>query len=129
MRVSLNTIKQYTAVDLPVDELVTKINSQLGGVEQVVDIGKRYEGATIALVTKCEKHSGADKLSVCEIDAGQGKPIQVVCGAPNVSEGMLVVWLPPGTIVPATADDKEPFVLAEKELRGVMSHGMLASPK
>lgn len=129
MRVSLNTIKQFTEVDGSVDELVKKINAQLGGVEAVIDLGKRYEKATIAKVVKCEKHPNADKLSVCEIDAGTGENIQVVCGAPNVREGIFVVWLPPNSTVPSTFDDKEPFILEPKELRGVISNGMLASAK
>ncbi len=129
MKVSLNTVKQFTSVDLPVDELVAKINQQLGGVEDVVDLNARYDGAVIAQVVKCEKHANADKLSVCEIDAGTGENVQVVCGAPNVREGLSVVWLKPGATVPATAGDKEPFVLEARELRGVVSNGMLASAK
>lgn len=129
MRVGLNTVKQYTNVDVSVDELVAKINGQLGGVEEVIDLGKRYKDAVIVRVVKCEKHPNADKLSICEIDAGTGKNVQVVCGAPNVREGLFVVWLPPSSIVPSTFDDKEPFVLEPKELRGVMSNGMLASAK
>lgn len=129
MKVSLNTIKQYTRVDISVDELVEKINRQLGGVEEVTDLGTRYEGAVIARVVKCDKHPNADKLSVCEIDAGTGENVQVVCGAPNVREGLLVVWLPPGSTVPSSFADKEPFVLEARELRGVVSNGMLASAK
>ncbi|MDB5165863.1 MAG: Phenylalanine-tRNA ligase beta subunit [Candidatus Saccharibacteria bacterium] len=129
MKVSLNTVKQYTDVDISVDELVTKINAQLGGVEAVIDLGARYEKATIAKIVKCEKHPNADKLSVCEIDAGTGENIQVVCGAPNVREGLFVVWLPPGSTVPASFADKAPFVLEARELRGVVSNGMLASAK
>ena len=129
MKVSLNTIKQFTKVDLPVDELVQKINQQLGGVEGITNLGERYEGAVIAKVIKCEKHPNADKLSLCEIDAGTGENVQVVCGAPNVREGLWVVWLKPGATVPSTFEDKQPFVLEARELRGLMSNGMLASAK
>lgn len=129
MKVSLNTIKQYADIDLSVDELVAKINTQLGSVEEVINLGERYEKAVIAKVVKCEKHSNADKLSVCEIDAGTGENVQVVCGAPNVREGIFVVWLPPGSTVPSSFDDKEPFTLEARELRGVVSNGMLASAK
>ncbi|MEP6710757.1 MAG: hypothetical protein ABJA64_03480, partial [Candidatus Saccharibacteria bacterium] len=129
MKVSLNSIKQYTDVDLSVDELVKKINEQLGGVEEVIDLGERYKDAMIVKVVKCDKHPNADKLSVCEIDAGTGQNVQVVCGAPNVREGIFVVWLPPGSTVPASFDEKELFVLEPKELRGVVSNGMLASAK
>ncbi len=129
MKVSLNTIKQFTGIGLSVDELVAKINQQLGGVEEVIDLSERYKDATIVKVVKCEKHPNADKLSVCEIDAGTGENIQVVCGAPNVRAGIFVVWLPPKSIVPSTFSDKEPFVLEPKELRGIVSNGMLASAK
>lgn len=137
MKVSLNTVKQYTSVDLPVDELITKINAQLGGVEDVIDLEARYKDARIVRVVGCEKHPNADKLSVCKIDDGGAADVprdedglvQVVCGAPNVHADMFVVWLPPASVVPATADDAEPFILGARELRGVVSQGMLASPK
>lgn len=129
MKISVNTVKQYTSVNLTVDELVEKINRQLGGVENILDLGARYEGAVITKVVTCVKHPNADKLSVCEIDAGKKTPLQVVCGAPNVRAGMYVVWLPPGSTVPASFLDEEPFVLGARELRGVVSNGMLASSK
>lgn len=138
MKVSLNTIEQYTPVEKFVDELVQKINRQLGGVEDVVDLGMRYKGAVIVRVVECVQHPNADRLHVCKIDdAGVIKDIerdkdglvQVVCGAPNVHADMLVVWLPPGSTVPASFEEKEPFVLDARELRGVVSNGMLASAK
>lgn len=135
MKISLNWVKEYADVDLSVDELVTKIGAQLGAVEEVIDLGKRYQGIVIAKVVSCEKHPNADKLHVCKIDDG-GKTknverdkhgyVQVVCGAPNVREGLLVAWLPPKTTVPSSFD-KDPFVLEARDLRGVVSNGMLAS--
>lgn len=129
MKVSLNTVKQYTEVNVGVDELVHTVNQQLGHVEEVIDMASRYKGATIARVEACEKHPNADKLSVCDIEVGTGELVRVVCGAPNVRAGLWVVWLRPGTVVPATAGDKEPFVLEARELRGVVSNGMIASGK
>ena len=135
MKVSLNWLKQFTDIDLSVDEVVQKIGAQLGGVEEVIDIGKKYQGIIVAKVVSCEKHPNADKLSVCWIDDGntadnverneQGL-VQVVCGAPNVRTGLTVAWLPPGSTVPSTTD-KDPFVLSARELRGIVSNGMLAS--
>lgn len=138
MKVSLNTVKQFTTVELSVDELVAKINTQLGGVESIVDLSVRYEGAAIVRIVTCEKHKNADKLSVCTVDDGgvietierdANGHVQVVCGAPNVRAGMYAVWLPPASTVPASFDEKELFVLDARELRGVMSQGMLASPQ
>lgn len=137
MKVSLNWVKQYTDADLPIGELVQKIGRQLGAVEEVIDLSKKYQGIVIAKVVTCEKHPNADKLQVCLIDDG-GKTkevdrskdglVQVVCGAPNVQAGQVVVWLPPGRTVPSTYDT-DPFVLEARELRGVVSNGMLASPQ
>ena len=138
MKVSLNTIKQYTDVTVSVEDLVAKINAQLGGVEEVTDMGKRYEGAVIVRVVKCADHPNADRLHVCEIDDGgvvegverdENNLVQVVCGAPNVHADMFVVWLPPTSTVPASYDEKELFTLEARELRGVVSNGMLASAK
>ncbi len=137
MKVSVNWINEYTKVELPIMELVEKIGAQLGAVEEVTDIGSRYKGIFVAKVVSCVKHDNADKLHVCLIDDG-GKAkgvernkdglIQVVCGAPNVREGLKVVWLPPGTVVPSTID-KDPFTLEARDLRGVVSNGMLASAR
>lgn len=130
MKVSLNTIKQYIDFELPpVDELVERINQQLGGVEEIIDLASKYKDAKIVRVVECAKHENADKLSVCKVDAGTGELVQVVCGAPNVRADMWAVWLPPESTVPSTFEDEEPFVLGARELRGVMSNGMLASAR
>lgn len=145
MKISLNTVRNivthYKASEdvtkIGVGKLVDKIGAQLGAVEEVVDVGAKYQGIIIAKVIECEKHPNADKLSVCMIDDG-GKAkdakrdknglVQVVCGASNVRVGLTVAWLPPGSTVPET-HDKDPFVLGARELRGVVSNGMLASPQ
>ncbi len=136
MKVSLNTIKQYTSVDISVDELVQKLNQQLGGVEEVIDLRKKYEDAVIVRVLSAVKHDNADKLSVCVVDDGGvvqdverdgDGHVQVVCGAPNVHGDMFAVWLPPRATVPASFNDEEPFVLDAREIRGVRSNGMLAA--
>lgn len=130
MRVSLNTIKRYIDFELPpTDELVKRINAQLGGVEEVIDLGVKYKDTKIVKVVECEKHPNADKLSSCRIDAGTGELIQVVCGAPNVHGGMWAVWLPPDSIVPSTYGTDDELKLGARELRGIVSKGMLASAR
>lgn len=128
MKVSLNLVKQFTDIDLPIDKLVEKIGAQLGAVEHVESLSERYQGILIAKVVDCVKHPSADKLSVCMIDVGKPKNVQVVCGAPNVRAGQLVVWIPPGVTVPSTVG-KDPLVLEVREIRGKLSNGMLASAK
>ena len=137
MKVSLNLIKQLINFELPpVDELVARVNQQLGGVEEVIDLKAKYGGARIIRVVECAKHPDADRLSVTKIDdsgAVADLPrddnglVQVVCGAPNVHADMWAIWLPPKSTVPASFDDDEPFVLDARPLRGVLSQGMLAA--
>ena len=137
MKVSLNIIKQLINFELPpVDELVSRVNQQLGGVEEVIDLNAKYGGARIVRVVECAKHPDADRLSVTKIDDGgvvadvprdESGLVQVVCGAPNVHADMWAIWLPPKSTVPASFDDDEPFVLDARPLRGVLSQGMLAA--
>jgi len=128
MKVSLNTVKRYIDFELPpVDELVARINERLGGVEEVIDLAAKYKDAKIVKVVECEKHPNADRLNVCKVDVGAGDLVQVVCGAPNVQANMWAVWLPPQSVVPSTFGTDDPFTLGARELRGVMSHGMLAA--
>lgn len=139
MKFSLNSVKEFLDFDLPpVNELVEKISTQLGAVEEVVDIGKKYQGIVIAKVVSCQPHPNADKLSLCliydggvvkDVERNENGLVQVVCGAPNVREGMMVAWLPPGRTVPSSFETTEPFVLEAREIRGQKSNGMLASPK
>ena len=137
MKVSLNIVRSLINFELPsVDELVLRVNQQMGGVEEVIDLGAKYSGARIVRVVECGKHPDADRLSVTKIDDGGAVPdvphddngyVQVVCGAPNVHADMWAIWLPPGSTVPASFDDTEPFVLGARPLRGVLSQGMLAA--
>lgn len=137
MKVSLNIVKSLVNFELPpVDELVARVNVQLGSVEKVIDLGAQYKDARIVHVVQCEPHPNADRLHVCLIDDGGAVAnvprddkgyVQVVCGAPNVHADMWTVWLPPNSTVPASFDDAEPFVLNARKLRGVLSQGMLAA--
>lgn len=145
MKISLNTLrflnKHYQTAADPApngtDELVEKIGAQLGAVEEVIDFGGRFEGARIVRIVSCDDHPKADRLHVCKIDDSGANTeverdadgfVQVVCGAPNVRAGMLAVWLAPGVTVPESRGS-DPFVLGARELRGVLSNGMMASPR
>jgi len=139
MKISINNAQLFSNVDLKQfshEQLVEKIGAQLGEVEETTDWAPKFEGIVVARVVSCEKHPNADKLHVCKIDDGgvvkdverdENGHVQVVCGAPNVREGLIVAWIPPGATVPTTYGTAEPFVLSAKELRGVTSNGMLAS--
>lgn len=140
MKLSIKDANQFCSIDLLSDglsSLTQKIGTQLGAIEDITDLSPKYQDAIIAKVIACQKHQNADKLSVCLIDDGgiqkdiprnNENLITVVCGASNVKQGQTVVWLPPGSVVPSTFG-KDNFVLSARELRGVVSYGMLASPE
>lgn len=138
MIVSVNWLKKFTDIDLPIDELATLIGARLVEIEEVIDLGAKYEDVVVAKVVSCEKLEGSDHLNVTKLDDGgvtQGVErdenglVQVVCGAPNIREGLTVAWLPPKSVVPETYGSAEPFTLDARKLRGVMSSGMIASPR
>ncbi len=139
MKFSINEAQNYSNVPVvtqDIDALVQKIGAQLGAVETVENWGHKYDGVIVAKVVSCDKHPNADKLNICwvddagvaqDVERNEAGHVQVVCGAPNVRAGLTVAWLPPGSTVPTTVGTEEPFVLGARELRGVVSNGMLAS--
>ncbi|MBC7868970.1 hypothetical protein H7X69_02210, partial [Candidatus Saccharibacteria bacterium] len=138
MIISVNWLKKFTDIDLPIDELASLIGARLVEIEKVIDLGAKYKDVTVVRVVECAAIEGTDHLSVTKINDGgavkdverdENGLVQVVCGAPNVRVGMLVAWLPSGSIVPETFGGAEPFVLGVRNLRGVTSNGMLASAK
>ena len=138
MIISVNWLKKFTEVDLPIDQLTTLIGARLVEIEDVVNLSDKYKDVLIVRVVKCAPLEGTDHLNLTQIDDGgvrrdvdrdESGLIQVICGAPNVKAGMLAAWLPPASIVPDSFGSDEPFVLSAKKLQGVISNGMLASAK
>ena len=137
MKINLAWLADFVDLAVDQDELLTRINTQLGEIESVINLEEKYKDILIVKVVSVQPHPNADKLSVCLVDDGrkfQGLPrqkngyVEVVCGATNVWEGMLAAWLPPASIMPATFDKVDNRIqLGIKEIRGVLSHGMLAS--
>jgi len=138
MIISVNWLKKYTDIDLPIEELVSLIGSRIVEVESVTNLTDKYKDVIVVRVEECAPIPDTDHLNATKInDGGLIKDIErddkgfvsVVCGAPNIHAGMLVAWLPPISTVPESYGDREPFVLQSKKLRGVMSNGMIASAK
>ncbi len=100
MKFTLSWLKEHLDTDASLDDIVTKLTMIGLEVESVEDKGKPLAPYVIAKVTEAKQHPNADRLRVCMVDTGDGKPIQVVCGAPNARTGMTGVFVPPGTYVP-----------------------------
>jgi len=126
MKISLNWLKKYVEIPESVsnEELICLIGARLVEVEGVIDETHKYDNIFIVRVETCEKIPDTH-LTLCQINGGDDL-IQVVCGAPNVREGMLAVWIAPGAIVPASVHEDAPFVIGKRKMQGYESCGMLA---
>lgn len=126
MKISLNWLKKYVDIKIPNEELIRLIGSRLVEVEGVIDETHKYDNIYVVKVVKAEKIPETH-LTLCQIDVGEKELVQVVCGAPNVREGMLAVWIKPGAVVPASVHDDAPFVIGKRKmLKKYESNGMLA---
>ena len=122
MKFTLPWLKEHLDTDASLDEIVNKLTMIGLEVESVEDKAKLLAPYVIARVTEAKQHPNADRLRVCMVDTGDGKPIQVVCGAPNARTGMTGVFVPPGAFIPG-----KNMTLAVGTIRGVESRGMLVS--
>lgn len=123
MKIPYNWLAEF--VDLPdsaekIGERLSLSGLECAGVSRALpDIDQIVVGEVLAV----EPHPDADKLTVCRVDAGTGETLQIVCGAPNVHEGMKApVILPGGTLPDGTE-------IRRAKLRGVESAGMLCSAR
>mgnify|MGYP000723223041 CR=1 FL=1 len=94
MNISYNWLKEYVNFDLTPDETaaaLTSIGLETGGVEEVQTIKGGLEGLVIGEVLTCTEHPNSDHLHITTVNLGDGEPVQIVCGAPNVAAGQKVV--------------------------------------
>jgi phenylalanyl-tRNA synthetase beta chain len=122
MKFTLPWLKEHLETDASLPEITDKLTMIGLEVENVDDKASLLKPFVIASVISAEKHPNADRLRVCMVDIGDGKPIQVVCGAPNARAGMKGVFSAPGTFIPG-----KNITLTVGTIRGVESRGMLCS--
>lgn len=117
--ISLNWVKDYIDIENEdLNELAVKITKAGVNVEKV--ISKRINNLVIGKVISCEMHPDSDHLHICMVDTGS-ETLQIVCGAPNVREGLKVIVALPGAILPGN------FEIKKGTIRGVESNGMLCA--
>ncbi len=122
MKVSVNWLKELVDIKLSVDELAHTLTMAGLEVEEITPVAAAFDRIVVAAVLRTEPHPDADKLRVCEVDAGTGSTLQIVCGAPNVAAGMRV----PCALVGAKLPGLE---IKQAKLRGIESQGMLCSAR
>ena len=122
MYASLNWLADLVGTPLDAREVAERL-TMLGAAVEGVEVRHHDLGdVVIGLVERVEKHPDADRLSVCQVNAG-GAILEVVCGAPNVLAGVKYPFAPPGATLPGG------FTLERRKIRGVVSNGMLCSAK
>jgi phenylalanyl-tRNA synthetase beta chain len=126
MLIPLSWLRDYVAVDAPVEELADRIGISVAGVERIIRRGVPDLDGNLGLyrvgrVLEAGKHPNADRLQLCRVDVGEGEPRQIVCGAWNFGEGATVAVALPGAVLP---DGRR---LERAKLRGTVSDGMILS--
>jgi phenylalanyl-tRNA synthetase beta chain len=122
MKFSENWLRQHVGIDATRDELAATLTAIGLEVEDMTVLGEALDGVVVARIVECAKHPEADRLQVCQVDAGQGALLQIVCGAPNARPGLCA----PLATVGAKVGD---ITIRAAKLRGVESNGMLCSAK
>ena len=123
MNVTLNWLKNYIDFEFSPDELADRLTMLGVEVESIKQPGAELEGVVVGSVTTIRPHPDADKLVLCQVDIGEREELQIVCGAPNVREGMLAPVATIGATLPIG------LTIKRAKLRGEASHGMLCSEK
>ncbi len=127
MNISYEWLREYVDTDLSPEAVavaLTSIGLETGGIEEAESIPGGLRGLVIGEVLTCVPHENSDHLHVTTVSVGEGEPLQIVCGAPNVAAGHAVVVATIGTVL---GQGEEQFVIKRSKIRGVESYGMLCS--
>ena len=122
MKITTNWLKEHLDTKLNEGKIIDKLTDVGLEVESVDSQSGELDSFIVVKILKTEKHPGADRLRVCDVDIGSENPIKVVCGATNAKEGLLTIYAPPGSVIP-----KNQMKLEVSKIRGITSYGMLCS--
>ncbi len=123
MKISVNSLNSYLKNKLSAEQMVERLLMTEVEVEEIITPHQEWdERIIVAHVVTVQPHPDADKLRLAQVETGSGK-VEVVCGAPNLAEGQMVVLAQEGAVLP------DGLKIKASKLRGVISHGMLCSAK
>lgn len=128
MRISWNWLRQYVDTDLSpqqVAEVLTSTGLEVESVEPFEPVKGMLQGVVVGHVLECVKHPDADRLCLTVVDVGQGEPLRIVCGAPNVAAGQKVLVATVGTTL--FMHDGGSLTIKKSRIRGQESNGMICA--
>ena len=127
MNISYNWLRDYLPFNLTPDEVaaaLTSIGLETGSVETVQSVRGGLAGLVTGRVLTCTAHPNSDHLHLTTVDVGGDEPLKIVCGAPNVAAGQMVVVAVIGTKL---YDGDKEFVIKKSKIRGEESFGMICA--
>lgn len=127
MNISYKWLREYVDFDMTAQEVADALTSaglEVDSVEEVQSIKGGLEGIVVGEVLTCEPHPNSDHMHVTTVNLGQGEPVQIVCGAPNVAAGQKVMV---ATLGCKLYDGDECFTIKKSKLRGIESNGMICA--
>jgi len=123
MKFSELWLRSWVNPDIDTDTLLHQLTMSGLEVEGVEPVAPPLDKVVVGEVVELNQHPDADKLRVCKVNVGEKEPLQIICGAANVAQGMRVVTATIGAVLPGDMKIKK------AKLRGVESYGMLCSAK
>ncbi|MRX65968.1 phenylalanine--tRNA ligase subunit beta [Maribacter luteus] len=128
MNISYNWLKQFLNIDWKANdtaELLTDLGLEVEGISSYETVKGGLKGIVVGHVLTCEQHPNADRLKLTTVDIGLEKPVQIVCGAPNVAKGQKVPVATIGTTL--YTKEGEAWTIKKGKIRGEESHGMICA--
>jgi len=128
MTISYKWLSEYLPVSIEPERLskiLTSIGLEVEKMETFEEVKGGLKGLVIGEVLQAEQHPNADKLKLTKVNVGNGEPLQIVCGAPNVAAGQKVIVAIVGTTIYPTSGD--PLTMKVAKIRGVESYGMICA--
>ena len=123
MKISEQWLRQWVNPKNTSEQLAEQLTMAGLEIDDRYAVARAFSGVVIGEVISVEQHPDADKLRVTQVNIGDAEPLQIVCGAPNVTVGMKAPVATVGAILPS--DDAKGFKIKKSKLRGVASNGML----
>lgn len=121
MKVLLSWLREFAPIEGEADEIAAQLTELGMELESVSLLGEGLDGIVVARVLEVREHPDADRIRLVDVDAGDGTPLQICCGASNMVAGDLVPLATIGTVMPSGME------IARRKMRGQESNGMLCS--